>query len=257
MTQKHVQLEIENHKIAVAVYVNEILLFTNRYHQEPKKEFSINQWIGGGTNSYRVNIWINPHWFEKLEEQSLDMYIKLFEGIAPEFSSSVLAELHWKYVEDTKFPVVLEGTFEADVPYGNWIWNKADALSEETVDLDSLKRFISNYHHLLNTRNYESLAPMLTIKATELASAYYIPVDQRIKDQKEFFEEALFSDPAWGLQPLDLDSLVLQFHSNGKLIEVLGKDGKSPLRSNPLSGEVIYSLGLHVCHLNGQWILCR
>jgi hypothetical protein len=257
MSHKHVQLEINNHKIAIAVLTNDVLVFTNRYHQAPLKELSINQWVTGGSNSFKINISINPNWFEELKEQSFNMVIALFEGCRGDFTKTVLKEIHWKYSEDTQFPVIINENIEIDIPYGNWTWYDADILSEENFNFDSLKQYLTQLHSKLHNKDYDNLTPFLKSKSTELAAAYGIPIHERMSDQKTFFLEELFTTPNWGLVPIDTNNLLIQYHANGRLIQVLNKNGTSPLQSNTMTDNVTFSLDLFLCHKNGEWILCR
>jgi hypothetical protein len=257
LSHKHVQLIIENHKIAITVYVNKIIVFTNRFHLQPYKELSVNQWVANGINTFVVNIAINPKFFEELKEQSLDMYINLLEGTYPDLSKIILKENHWKYSEDTQFPVNITSEVKIDLPYGNWSWYDGDDLSDENFDLLTLRNFLTSIHTALNNKDYEMLSPHLQTKASELAAAYGIPLNERLSDQKDFFENELFNTVGWGVLPMELDELVFRYHAGGRLIEVLNRKGKSPIQSLPMEDNVHFSIPLFLCHKNNQWILCR
>jgi hypothetical protein len=257
MSHKHIQLEINNHKIATSVFVNDVLVFTNRFHKEAKKELSINQWVSKGLNTVRVNLAINPQWFEELKEQSFDTVIALYEGVEDNLTKTILKEIHWKYTLDTQFPVNIADEFELDIPYGNWAWLNADVLSDEKFNIESLKQYITNLHEILDHKDYNNLAPIVHYKSSELAAAYGIPIDERISDQKSFFIDELFKYPSWGLLPLNLEDLTFQYHANGRLIQVLNIRGKSPIQSNTLADDVNFSIDLFLCHKDGEWILCR
>jgi hypothetical protein len=257
MSHKHIQLEIDNHKIATSVFVNDVLVFTNRFHKAANKDLSVNQWVTRGFNSFRVNLAINPHWFEELKEQSFDMLIAQYEGNYPNLTKNVLKEIHWKHTDETQFPVNIIEEFKLDIPYGNWTWLNADVLLDGNFNIESLKQYITNLHSTIDNKDYSSLAPIVNTKATELAAAYGIPIDERIRDQKAFFMDELFKYPSWGLLPLNFEDLTFQYHANGRLIQVLDIKGKSPIQSNTLSDDVNFSIDLFLCHKNGEWILCR
>jgi hypothetical protein len=257
MQQKEIRLEIDNHKIAVSVYINDIIVFSNRFHQQPSSSFAINQWVFNGLNDLRINLSVNPIWNEELKDQSFDLKIMVYEGNSEQYTSLNLKELHWKYTSGTQFPVNLIDTINLDVPFEKWSWHNADILYDEIFDINSLKTFISNIYEVLNTKNYPLLEPILLTKSTELANAYSIPLDERLSDQKDFFVNELFRFPTWGLLPLTLDNLTFQYHAGGRLIEVLTVKGKSPIESVVLDDSINYSLDLFLCHKNNQWILCR
>jgi hypothetical protein len=257
MSEKHVQLEISNHKIAVTVFVNRVNVFTNCYHQQEYKELSVNQWVTNGDNEFSTNISINPRLHEELKDQSFDLIVSLHEGSNGNFSKSTLTELHWKYEPDTHFPVNISTQCSIQLPYGNWSWFDATPLSNDTLDQRSLRQYIELLHTALDQKDYDKLAPFLTIKSTELASAYSITITERLQDQMDFFKNDLFTSPGWKMKPLQLDDLVVQYHADGKLVEILTKDGKSPLQSVALEDNVNFSLPLFLCYQNDLWILCR
>jgi hypothetical protein len=255
--QKHIYLDINNHKVAYSVSINNVELITNRFHQVPSKQLSINQWVYPGTNTFRVNISINPKWFEELKDQSFDMEILEYTGIRPDFSKNIIRKIEWHYEEDvTRFPVNFTGTIDLDVPYGDWLWRKAQLLDEETIKMDSLKEYIQNLHRMLKNKDYDSLAPLLSNKASELASAYYIPLEERLSDQKSFFTDELFTDSKWDMQPLDFERMRLISQAEGRIIEIFDKTGKNFLQSAPLE-DATFSLPLRLCYYEGKWILCR
>lgn len=257
MSSKHIRLEIDNYKVAATVFVNNIVVFTNRFHQEPAANITINQWITNGNNQIRINLAINPQWFEDLKEQSFDMKIMMYEGTPESYSTTNLKEIHWKYTEDTLFPVNIIEEVTFDLPYGNWAWFDSDVLTDENFDLDTLKQYITTIHTALCNKDYNTLVPLLQTKSTELSAAYGIPLNERFADQKDFFCNELFNEPLWGMQMLNLDNLIFQYHANGHLVEVLDIKGKSPIQSTVLSDDVNFSIDLFLCHKNGQWILCR
>ena len=255
--EKHIYLDITNHKVAFAVKINGIELVVSRFHQLPSKRLSINQWVFSGENEVSVNISINPHWTEPLNEQSFKMELIEYTGTKGNFAPRTLRELSWRYIEDeTRFPVNIHELFELDLPYGDWLWRKGTALTEETLPLESLKKFITTLHGHLAAKEYAALEPFLQVKATELARAYSIPFSERLSDQRSFFQSELFTDSKWGMEPLDFGRMRVLFHAGGKLLEVVNETGKPFLASLPLE-EATFSLPLRVCYYNDAWVLCR
>lgn len=255
--EKHIYLEINNFLVAFSVSVNDINLVTSRFHQAPSKQLSINQWVFSGENTLKINIAINPKFTEELTEQSFDIEIIEYAGTKPDYAKKILKRIEWKYVKDeTIFPVNIIDTFQIDVPYGDWIWRNASPLNEETIDTESLISYIQNIHHILDSKDYSALEQLLEVKTTELAKAYYIPINQRLKDQKSFFTDDLFSDPNWGMQPIDITQMQLIFHAGGRMVEVLSKKGKPFLQAKP-GEDSTFGLPLRLCLLDGKWVLCR
>jgi len=254
--QKHYSIEITNHKIAFAAYVNNILLSTNRYHQQGINEFPINQYVYNGENTLQLNMSINPKWFEELKEQKAQIRIIESIGLNGNFEEKDIVVLNWKWTEDVQFPVNLSAQFHLDIPYGSWAWLDADIITEDNLDMQSLNDYICKLYNALNSKNYESLEPLLRFKSADLANAFYIPFPERLTDQEIFFKNDLFLTPGWRLEPLDLSNLMVDFHAKNRLVRILRSDGRSPIISNSMK-DSIFELDLFLCHKNGQWILCR
>jgi hypothetical protein len=253
---KQVRLEIENYKMTVAVDVNDIPIYTGKPPLGSHK-LSISQWVASDSNNFRIHISADSVEPGKMNAPSLDMEVVLYEQTQSEVSRKVLKEVHWKYNENTKLPVNLEENVIIDIPYGNWAWRDADILNGQNLNLTSLKQYITQLHTSLQNKDYTNLAPFLEVKSTELAIAYGIPIDERLKDQKETFVKELFKDPKWGLLPLDLNDLSIKYHAHGRLVEVLNKKGESIIQSKSLTDDVNFGIDLFLCFKNNGWILCR
>lgn len=254
--QKHYSVEITNHKVAFAVYVNDILLSTNRNHSKCTNEFPVNQYVYNGENSLRLNISINPNWFEELKEQKARVRIIESSGTGGSFAERDVTDISWQWDDTVQFPVNISKQFTLGIPYGNWVWREADTLTEENLRIAPLHEYLRNLHDSLNEKNYEKLERFLRYKSADLANAFYIPIKERLADQRNFFENDLFGTDGWGLDALDLSNLMLDFQANGKLLRIVKSNGKSPIISKPLS-DSIFELELLLCFKNNEWILCR
>lgn len=255
-SSKHVQLEIDSYKMSVMVDVNDIPVYTCKLPLA-HKELSINQWATNDSNTFKIYISAESIEPGKMNAPTLDMIIALYENTQTGSAKKVLKEIHWKYDENTKFPVNIEENVIIDIPYGNWAWRDADILNKQNLNLISLKQYITQIHTSLQNKDYANLAPLLEVKTTELAIAYGIPTDERLKDQKDTFVKELFKDPKWGLLPLDLNDLSIKYYAKGKLIEVLNKKGETIIQSKSLIDDVTFGIDLFLCYKNNQWILCR
>lgn len=254
--EKFYAVDFNSLQLAYAIKINDILIESNRFHDMPRRTIKVNQWMYNGKNSFEINLSVNPKWEKDLDENNFRIKISEHVGINGNYVPTDIISHEWKYQENTQFPVILSGEFTIDIPFGNWTWHDADILIEDTLNINSLKSFLGTFHQFLKNKNFSEIEPLLRVKTTELAHAYYLNMDERFSDQKEFFTQELFGNPAWGMQPIDFDTLIFRFHAGNRLVEVLNKEGKSPLRSTSLDGYT-FSLQLFLCHKNEQWILCR
>lgn len=63
--------------------------------------------------------------------------------------------------EGTMFPVVLTGEFDLDIPYGNWTWQTAEVVSDETINKESSIAFLHELQKCLTDKNFFELEPHL------------------------------------------------------------------------------------------------
>lgn len=257
MMETYYRLETFCNQIAVAVYINGIPIVIDRFHSNPNNQITVNQWVYSGKNTLDVNISVNPHFEHRLIEQNASVKIIEYKGIRPDFTPRSIKVLFWKYIPDeTTFPVNLHDQFELDTPFGEWVWRSAQELTTDTIPLESLREFITRLHNVLQTKKYDELEPLLTVKASELADAYFIPLQERLDDQRTFFTDELFADARWGMAPLDFGNMNILYHAGGHLIEVVDRFGNPFLQSLP-GEETTFSLPLRLCYRNNQWVLCR
>ena len=254
---KQIYLSVSSCKVAFGVSINGVEVVQSPLQPVYTRRLPINQWVFSGENEFVVNIFMDPNWKEELKDQSLEVEIVEYSVIDGEYTPKVIQKIEWNYDKDkTTFPVVRQGRFKLDVPFGDWLWRKGKTFTNETLPLESLKTYISTLHEGLSKKNFSALEPMLRVKATELAKAFYLPESERFKEQQSFFEEELFADSNWGMKPIDFNKMKVRFHANGRLLEIVDSTGKPFLQSLPLE-DTTFSLPLWVCYYKNQWVLCR
>ncbi len=254
--KKFTTLKLKSHKIAYSVSINGITTVANRENTLPQKELMINQWVQNGSNTFKLNLFIAGHLFEELEDQYFTLKIveTVIEGETQ--TENIIKEIEWKWTHGTEFPINLSDSFDVELPYSGFLWDAGEPLTDETIDLDSLTQYIYHIKELLKAKNYPALEPLVTPKAKELAAAYYIPVEQRLKDQRDFFTQELFGEAGWGMEDIDFEGMNIEYHAGGKLIEVLDKQGKPILKSAPID-DAVFSLPMFLSYQNGGWVVCR
>jgi hypothetical protein len=254
--KKFTSIFVKSHKVAYSVAINGVTIIANRDNTLPQKELGINQWVSDGTNTIDINLFIAGHFWEELEDQYLDIRIFETEVNGQDQVESTTKELHWKWEHGTEFPINLSDTFSLSLPYSGFLWDAGEPLTEETIDIEGLKDYITSINTLMDTKNYAVIEPLVTPKAKELASMYYIPVEQRLNDQRDFFHSELFSTPGWGMEKIDFERMNIEYHASGKLIEVLDRQGKPILKSKPID-DAVFSLPMFLSYQNEKWVICR
>ncbi|KMQ52247.1 hypothetical protein CHISP_0928 [Chitinispirillum alkaliphilum] len=249
----YIRLRASCFKTSVDVYINGVLIESNL--RALSRTLSVNQWAINGENTVRVVISQDTSQTNDPAGQSFEMEILMYRE--PELKETTVGKIEWTGEDDTVFPVIVEKNITFDIPYGDWIWQDADILNEENLDRESLTTFIETIHTMLSQKDYTGLSSVLSVKTRELARAYGFSIEERLEDQSSFFNDELFSDPLWNMQPLNPNEFKITYHAQGRLIEITDQNGNTPLESVSLESGIVFSLNLFLCQKSGQWILCR
>ena len=249
-------VETANSKTAVAVYVNDVLVHTDRLARNSQKRTSINQWIHGGTNRLKVNITVPPLLDEVPDDLNASFRVVEYIRTGEDLQQKECTAVSWKYDAEKTMPVIETAPFERGIDVDSWYWYDADQFNEATLPLGEIKHVVNEFYTVLDGKDMDALENLLEIKSREMAIAFGIPLEERFSDQRKFFEN-LFSKSDWGMQPPDLDGFFIYYHAEGRLIEVIDRAASPILHSKPLGGDSKFMLSLYLAHKNGKWVLCR
>ncbi len=254
---KFTKIEIESNRVAYSIKLNGVTILSNREQSLPRYEQFVNQWVIDGNNSIEINLSVPPQFKHALEDLYFTCKIYEVEMTGEKPPQQMIKEIKWEYAEGIEFPIVLSDVFSLVLPYSTQLWDNGVALTNETIDMKSLQSFIQDVHYALDSKNYLGIEPLVIAKAKELAHAFYIPVEQRIADQKEFFTMELFPVSGWQMEPINFENMVIDFHADGKLIEVLNRDGYDFLCSKELEDGANFCLPLFLSFQDDDWVICR
>ena len=249
-------IETANSNAAIAVYVNDVLVHTDRLARNSEKRTSINQWVHGGTNNLKVNITVPPMLDEVPDDFEVRLGVVEYIRSGEDLQRKECAQLSWEYTGAGTMPVIETAPFECGMPVDSWFWYDADAFNEETLPYEEVRGVIGEFYSVLDRKDMDALEKLLEVKAREMADAFGIPLDERLHDQRNFFE-SLFSKAGWGMQPPSLDDFFVYYHAGGRLVEIIDRKASPILHSKPLDGDSKFMLSMYLARKNGRWVLCR
>ncbi len=120
-----------------------------------------------------------------------------------------------------------------------------------------INEFIKRIFNALNSANLDQTKALFRLKATEQATAYGIPLSQRLEDQDSFFRE-WFNGSGWKMEPIDYERLDYGIYAGGQVVQVRYGDGSDVLRSAPDNDENDkVSFPLLISKIDGQWTVVR
>jgi hypothetical protein len=243
--------------IGFSVAVNDVGLHTDRFQAFSEWSQTVNQWMIRGENSCRLLIYAGPLQEEGFTaETACRIEFREITATPEGATTKVLAAGDWRYEPDCEWPQKVDLLVTIDPPFPDWEWTRADILREDDLKDPALKAYVENLLQVLDAKDFAALKPLLDTKARELALAYQIPIEVRQKDQEDFFQE-FFADPKWGMQPIDWNTLVHDFHAHGRVLELMSAEGKPLLASDDLAGDANFRLGIYLYRSRGVWKLAR
>jgi hypothetical protein len=152
--------------------------------------------------------------------------------------------------------VRLSAPFEVATAFPAWSWHGADVLPEDFAPGDDLRAFLTGVHASMAARDVDGMVRHLRVKASEMAAAFGIPIEERLRDQREFFA-GLFAEPGFAMEPIDWEGLRPVRHAGGRLWECADRRGDPAVSSVPLPGGARFGLELFLCRRDGAWMICR
>ena len=192
------------------------------------------------------------------EKNQPKCFIEISENDLETGSAKVAASIDWKPNEETVFPVNLEVTFDGPKDLPNWHWLSGEIFSSELKleTIPSLIPFLESVHAVLDNKDISGLQGLVKNKSEEMATAYGIPLEERLADQIEFFSD-LFSAPDWKMKPFNPDQIFLQIEGMGHLLLVTNLTGGPALQTEDFEDGSNFGLKFYLCFLEGKWEIAR
>jgi hypothetical protein len=219
----------------------------------------INHWVREGENTTALAV-LELVGDTMAEEPSQHFArLNIIEVTVTEKAQAIDTVASLEYVWDGKrtFPIGAEESFAVNNGQARCYWVDAEQVTGETIDMKSLEAFVGRIHGALSRKDYTALEPLLQTKTVEMGKAFYFDIDDRRKAQKRFFTKELFKTEGFEMEPLDMASLRIMPHAQGRLLELTTESGEALISSKPLEDGSTYSLPLFVCMKDGSWHVCR
>ncbi len=241
------KLQIECSDLQAEVLINDLPAFS----REGKftKNSLINHWVIDGNN--RIGIRLNiPVDFDPVTANSY-FELKLTEG------DETLYSFLWNPSDtNAPLPVTTRRGFNSNTNFGEWVWQNAEQLELNEATINEINRFLQRIYESLNSANIGETLNLFRIKAEEQAIAFGIPTDERLFQQRSFFEQ-WFSEAGWGMEKINYDLLNYRLCADGRVVFVSYKNSSDVLQSKPVGDGEMVSFPLFISKLEGRWIIVR
>ncbi len=259
MPDTYYRFSLAHHGFSIELRLNDVVIDTDPAGTFRNRSFVNNQFILDGKNTVKLTLGLagSP---PKLP-QDLTLACMVHELTADQLAGPNFPEplvlLRFPGSEVPSFPASLSGSFEIKSPFGRWAWQEGERVDNLTpADLLSCADLLGKIYGALSNGSFSALLPLLSIKTSEMARAFYVSVQDRSLDQQQFFRQ-IFDDSQFAMEPFKADDLEMVPMGKNRLFLVRHADGKPALESKELSEGYCFTLPIIVSKLGGEWTVVR
>ncbi|MAZ41064.1 hypothetical protein CL654_03020 [bacterium] len=197
---------------------------------------TINDFVVGGENTFELSV------SSMAPDTKVRVRIALHEeGEFPGYflnneepEGVTLAEIVWdSKTEKTDFPLNLKGKLSIKNAPAEWRWENAEVLTLNNKTKQELLSFFDVLYEKHKNKDIDGIFELERIAIEEFAVAFprYSSLD--FEKQKEQFQYSLNNNGGYTLAPVNKDELEFSLVAEGRLVQIMDKEGRSPIRYLP------------------------
>ncbi len=253
-------LQISGTNLAYTVRINDIVIFSDRWQTSRSDGCPINQWLVSGMNRLQVNLGVGLSKDSAEAESACLVQVKEIALDNPSAPENIAAEINLVF-KDGELSLPFDRTVEFPVPdLDPSRWEQGDKFDPENPDLSGLVDFLAAIQNQMEAKDIEGIVGTMRIKSEEMARAFGMPIEERLKDQREFFEE-LFQISDWGMLPFEPQKepqkIFTQIEGEGRLLKVTDQVGGPILKSKEFEDGSNFGLRFHLSRHKDRWEVAR
>ncbi len=259
MTQKFYRFTLAHHGFSLELRVNDVIIDADPEGIFRNRSFVNNQFIIDGVNKVQLHIGLagNPPQIPKDLTLTCSVYECTADQLGKDNLPAPLVQLTFPGKEVPSFPAALTGSFETKSPFGRWAWQDAERIDPVTPDDVLLcASLVKKTHTALTQKSLQTLLPLLSIKTAEMALAFYVPPEERRKDQEQFFQQ-VFGDSQFAMERFETDDLEIVPMGENRVFLVRHLGGIPALESKELSEGYCFTLPIIASKIGGEWKVVR
>ena len=221
---------------------------------------SVSEWMISGENRISVEI----HAVEVISTPDPDspqrVLVQLCRGALGEMvepgEEQVLAEIRFFPAPKGPPPQRLAMTYTLG-EWPRWAWQDAPVFNDDQATDDELWTFVESLHGDLADGRIDAVIARERVKFAEVAPLYgSTPAEAAALTRAQFAELAGLAN--WSVAPLEREDVLLRRCCDGRVIELVRRDGRAALRSGPEMAETAaWSLYAFVARVRGLLEIIR
>lgn len=215
---------------------------------------SVSEWMISGENLISVDI----HAVEIVSRPDPDspqrVLVQLCQGALGEMvepgAEQVLAEIRYAPTPGTPPPQRL-ATAHTLAAWPRWSWQDAPVFADDEATDDELWTFVESLHADLEDGRIDAFIARERVKFAEVGPLYgSSPAEAAALTRAQFAE--LSSLATWAVAPIDREDVVLRRCCEGRVVELICRDGRAALRSGPeMADTAAWSMYAFVARVRG------
>ncbi len=142
-----------------------------------------------------------------------------------------LMSAHWTATEDTPefFPKVVTGITDLGPLFGQWDWEKSEAVQLDDPTLEEIEELVAKLHQSLLTGDPELYIKTSQARFKNTERAYALKPGKK-EDLVRLGTRSDSRQHWWGLEPLNPPDFDFRLCGRNRLVEIVNKDWEPPLK---------------------------
>lgn len=210
----------------------------------------VNAWLLEGENLLEVALARIPG---ATSEPMFDIHL---QKIVKQDEEETLLYYQWTPGEsplpDEGPAVVLRHRMNVARAFGRWQWQ--DARPFHPSDRPDIEAVVGAFHRAASLRDKRAMVALLDLKLEEVGRSRGRPHDL-MRERQEVYFSSFVDEPDFALAPLDPGALSLTLHAGGRVVEVRGPEGASPIRG--VGGGMPFEYDMLLSHVGGAFRIVR
>jgi hypothetical protein len=251
-----VAAQFRSEGVAFEILMNGALAYEDRAGVIGHHFAKLNPWLTESENVFSVRLALPEGAAELVASASFGVQVLQGEHGREPGPEGLLFEAAWSPATPPPlgidFVEVMAATIRPAQTHGRWSWE--DATPYTPAERPAVEALVAELHGALDRRDTAAAVGLFPIYDAEMDIALDLPPGAHTETFRAQLD-GLFSAPDWRMEPLDTRSLVLTPRAGGRLVDVRGPGGGSPIRGAGSGG--VFTLKFAVSRLGEVFRIVR
>ena len=263
-----IYMEVKKQNCEVELYVNGIPMKRSSTSQA-FASIPVHQYLVDGNNEIEliVNPGLSPskartahRELDSTGVQAVARLVKYPVGVYPgDASGEVLGEIGWKGQNAKKeiFPKIVATKIELGPMFGRWQWQDAEQVTLDKKTLAEISVYVDKFYAAFAASKSQELLDFAKVRIQEGDKAYpgTNVVAENVMVVRDVEERKY--DTRWKVAPLQPAQFDFRVHAEGRIVEIINADWKTPFRGVFVGTDEDYSYSMFLSKIKGQWVMVR